>query len=204
MNYYLKVLKTAALFTLVMVLLCGLIYPFALKFAGHALFPKQSKGNIVYINGKAAGSELIGQEFTSAKFMKARPSAVNYNTYLPGQNNFKLASGAFNYGQTNPKLIERITASAEEFIKANPALKIQDIPLDLVTASGSGLDPHISIEAAKMQIPAISNAAGLTPKELKEIIAANTEKKFLGIFGTDKVNVLKVNIAIAKKLSLIK
>jgi len=200
----LKEIKTALSLTIFLLLVCGLVYPAAMALAGRMFFHKQANGSLVYFDGKAAGSELIGQDFTGPQFMKCRPSAVNYNMYtlrMKESGEYKgVASGSDNLAPSNPKLTERINRDAENFVSANPSVKKSDIPVDMLAASGSGLDPHISPEAAAAQIPAVSQASGIPEKELKSIVAKNTQRKLLGIFGAERVNVLKVNIAISDKI----
>lgn len=206
MSKFLKGIKKPFLVTLALLLICGLFYPLLLTGVSQVIFPKQANGSLVTINGKAVGSELVGQDFTDARFMKCRPSAVNYNTYTQGDkkngNYTGIASGSKNYGPTNPELCQRVQEDMTEFLKSNPSIKKEDIPTDLLTASGSGLDPHISPESASVQIPALVQATGLSEDRLKEIIKENTQGKFLEIFGEETVNVLKVNLEIAKELNL--
>nr|WP_315023880.1 K(+)-transporting ATPase subunit C [uncultured Aminipila sp.] len=207
MSKFLKGIKKPFLVTLALLLICGLAYPLLLTGVSQVIFPKQANGSLVTINGKAVGSELVGQDFTDARFMKCRPSAVNYNTYTredkKNGNYTGIASGSKNYGPTNPSLSQRVQEDMTEFLKANPSIKKEDIPTDLLTASGSGLDPHISPESASVQIPALVQATGLSEDRLKEIIKENTQGKFLEIFGEETVNVLKINLEIAKDLNLI-
>ena len=149
-------------------------------------------------DGKAVGAKLVGQEFTEAYFMKGRPSAYHYNTYYTDEQGSRfyndgsefagLGSGSNNYAPSNPALTQRVEA---------------DIPADLMTASGSGLDPHISPAAAQVQLPAIAEASGLSPERLAQIVADNTEEKLLGVFGEETVNVLGVNLDIALAMGLI-
>lgn len=203
----LKGIKKPFLVTLALLLICGLAYPLLLTGISQVIFPKQANGSLVTVDGKAVGSALEGQDFTDARFMKCRPSAVNYNTYTQEDKESGtytgVASGSKNYSSTNPELVKRVEADIAEFLEANPTIKKEDIPTDLLTASGSGLDPDISPESAAIQIPALAEATGLTQDRLKEIVKENTQGKFLGIFGEETVNVLKVNLKIAKDLGLI-
>ncbi|MEG0564986.1 MAG: K(+)-transporting ATPase subunit C [Hungatella sp.] len=212
MKTFLKMLKNALILSGVLMVLCAIVYPLALTGAGQLLFHKQANGNLVEVNGKAVGSELVGQQFSDAGYFKGRISAVHYNTYteadlLPDADGNPIyggvASGGSNYGASNPDLAARVEADMSDFLAANPGVKAEDIPADLLTASGSGLDPHISPAAAKIQIPAIAAATGLTEAELEAIVAAQTEHKVLGVFGEERVNVLKSNIEIAKALGKI-
>ena len=200
-------LRTVFVFSAVMLVLCGLAYPMAMTGLGQLIFSPQANGSIIYADGKAVGSSLIGQDFTDPRFMKCRPSAVNYNTYTDEQKSdgtYKgIRTGSDNYAPSNPKLAARVEADIEKFLAANPTVKKEDIPADLITASGSGLDPHISPESAKVQIPALAVNTGLSEQTLEQFVKDNTKGRFLGVFGEETVNVLGVNLEIAKALSLI-
>ena len=208
-----NILKPAVTSTLVLLVVCGLIYPLVMNGLGAVLFPYQSKGSIIEIDGQKVGSEHIGQEFTEDYFMKGRPSAVNYNTYKEDEEGNQtyndgtpfggVSSGSKNYAPSNPALKERVEKDMEAILEADPDLKREDIPSDLVTASGSGLDPHISPEAAAIQLPGISEASGISIEDLEKIVENNTDGKLLGIWGNDTVNVLGVNIEIARAMGLI-
>ncbi len=199
-----KGLRKPVTVTLVLLLICGFIYPLLMTGISQLFFPKQANGSLLTANGKIVGSELIGQDFTDVRFMKCRPSAVDYNTYTEEDKaNGDYAgpgSGSNNYSAGSPELIQRATKDIEAFLRANPEIKREDIPTDLLTASGSGLDPHISPASAVVQIPALAEATGLTAERLKDIVKENTKGKFLGIFGEEAVNVLMVNLEIAKEL----
>ena len=207
MNTFLKGIKRPFLITIALLLICGFAYPLLLTGISQLIFPSQANGSLIITDGQTIGSELIGQDFTDARFMKGRPSAVNYNTYSredsDSGNYTGVSSGSKNHAPTNPELVKRVEADLAEFLAANPAIREEDIPTDLLTASGSGLDPHISPEAAAIQIPALAEATGLTQDTLKAIVQDNTQDKFLGIFGEETVNVLKVNLEIAKNLGLL-
>ena len=139
--------------------------------------------------------------------MKCRLSAVNYNTYTAEEKEdgtyTGISSGSDNYAASNPELIARVEEDMAEFLKNNPDVKKEDIPTDLLTASGSGLDPHISPKSAKIQVANLVKTTGLTEDELLDIIDNNTKGKFLNIFGEEIVNVLGVNVEIAKRLGII-
>ena len=164
-------------------------------------------GSIIEVDGKAVGSELVGQDFTDSIFMKCRPSAVSYNTYTAEENEdgtyTGVSSEADNYAASNPELIARVEEDIDEFLKNNPDVKKEDIPIDLLTASGSGLDPYISPKSTKIQVANLVKITGLTEDELLDIIDNNTKWKFLNIFGEETVNVLEVNLEIAKKIGII-
>jgi len=207
MSTFLKGIKKPFLVTLALLLICGLAYPLLLTGISQLIFPKQANGSLVMIDGRAIGSELVGQDFSDARFMKSRPSAVNYNTYAQEDKEngdyAGVGSGSKNYAPTNPELVKRVEADIAEFLEANPSIKKEDIPTDLLTASGSGLDPHISPASAAIQIPALVKATGLSQKTLEAIVKENTQGKFFGIFGEETVNVLKVNLKISKELGLL-
>ncbi len=203
----LKKVKKAVVFVVVLLLICGIGYPLLLTGISQAILPYKANGSVIEINGIAYGSEIVGQDFQDTRFMKCRPSAVNYNTYTEEEKEDGtyggVASGSANYGPTNSDLIARVEGDIAEFLENNPEIKKEDIPTDLLTASGSGLDPHISPASAKVQIPALANATGLEESKLNEFVADNTRGKFLGIFGEETVNVLKVNLEIAKELGIV-
>ena len=210
---FLHNVRQSVLVTLVLLVLCGLGFPVVLSGLSAVIFPSQAKGSLVEVNGEAVGAKYVGQEFTEDYFMKGRPSAYHYNTYYEDEegNQFYndgsefagLASGSSNYAPSNPALTERVEADMEAFLEANPGVARENIPADLMTASGSGLDPHISPEAAAIQIPALAKASGLSEETLQEIVAENTTGKLLGVFGEETVNVLGVNIGIAQAMGLI-
>ena len=204
----LKGIKKPLLVTLILLLICGLAYPMLLTGISQVIFPEQANGSLITVHGKAVGSELIGQDFTDTRFMKCRPSAVNYNTYTKEDKEngtyTGVASGSKNYAPTNPELVKRVKEDIAQFLKANPSIKKKDIPTDLLTASGSGLDPNVSPESAAVQIPELVKTTGLSKSKLAEIVDNNTQGKFLGTFGEKTVNVLGVNLDIAKEIALIK
>lgn len=198
--------------TLVMLVLCGLLYPLLMTGLGGLFFPRQAKGSLITADGVTLGSALVGQEFTDPRFLQGRPSQVQYNTYYEqgGERYFSdgsvyggLASGSANYGPSNPALVARVQADLDAFLAAHPTLTAADVPGDLLTASGSGLDPHISPASAAVQLPALMEHTGLSEARLREIIAANTRGKLLGVFGEETVHVLGVNLDIARALGMI-
>lgn len=198
-------LRTLLSFFVVMLTLCAIVYPFALNTVAKFIFPYQSSGSLVDKDGhptldisKAVGSKLLGQDFNKPYFLHSRVSALNYNT--SETNHSSVSSGGFNYAMSNPALKERVQKDLQKFLNENPQITKDQIPLDLLSASGSGLDPHISLQAALIQIPRISQFSKITKEELEKIIQENTETKFLGIFGEERVNVLAVNIAISKAM----
>ncbi|HEY5584853.1 MAG TPA: K(+)-transporting ATPase subunit C [Ruminiclostridium sp.] len=206
-----KIFLRALMVSLALLLICGVIYPLAMTGASQLLFHKQANGSITLYNGKPVGSELLGQAFTDARFFHGRVSAYNYNTYKEedtkldkdGKTTYAgVGSGSANLAPSNPALVERVKKDIDEFLKANPEVKKEDIPTDLLTSSGSGLDPHISPKAAEIQISAISKATGISTADIDKVVADNTEGRTLGVFGEPRVNILKANLGIAKILNI--
>ena len=206
-------LRQAVSVTLIFLFLCGFLFPVVLSGLSAVIFPDQAKGSLVTADGEAVGAANVGQDFTEPYFMKCRPSAYNYNTYYEdadgnqfyndGSEFAGLSSGSNNYAASNPALTERVEADIEEFLAANPGVAREEIPTDLMTASGSGLDPHVSPASAAIQIPALAEASGLSEETLEQIVADHTTGKLLGIFGEETVNVLGVNLDIALEMGLI-
>ena len=212
-NVFFHGLRQALIVTLLLLLLCGFVFPVLLSGISAVIFPNQANGSLVYADGQAVGAANVGQDFTEPYFMKGRPSAYHYNTYYEDEQGNQyyndgsefagLSSGSNNYAPSNPALTERVEADIEAFLEANPDVQREDIPADLMTASGSGLDPHITPESARIQIPALAAASGLSEEQLEQIVADHTEGKLLGIFGEETVNVLGVNLDIAKAMGLV-
>ena len=194
-----KVIKKSILISLTLMFICGFAFPTVMTGVGQLFFNKKANGSIITVNGREVGSELIGQKFTDSRYFHGRISAIDYNTYKEGDKVI-LASGSANIAPSNKALIERIQKDMDEFLKANPEVKKEDIPADFLTSSGSGLDPHISLEAAKIQISAISKATGIDRSALLQMVKNNTEERQLGVFGKRRVNVLKLNIEVNSKL----
>lgn len=200
-------IKNAILISLVMFVLCGLAYPLAMTGIAQTVFPEQAGGSLIKADGKIVGSKIIGQNFQKKYFMHCRPSAVNYNTYTKeAKENGEfggVSSGSNNYAPSNPALMKRVQGDLNKFLQENPTAAGKEIPADMLTASGSGLDPHISVMSAQLQVDRIAAHSNLTPQKINEIIAQNTNKKLFGIFGEETVNVLGVNLSIAKEMGLI-
>jgi K+-transporting ATPase ATPase C chain len=171
--------------TLVLLLFFSGIYTFIVY--GASMFtPAKGKGEIIEANGKKYYVN-IGQSFTEDRYFNGRPSAVNYNA---------AGSGGSNKGPSNKEYLAVVQARIDTFLVHNPGITKKQVPVELVTASGSGLDPHISFKAASVQVKRIAAVRHLSEQMLHELIAQHTEKPLLGIFGPEKINVLKLNIAL--------
>ncbi len=166
----------------------GVGYPLAVTGVSQILFPHQANGSLITKGDQVIGSELIGQSFSKAEYFQPRPSAAG-NGYDP------LASGGSNYGPTNQKLIDRVKASVDQFHKDNPDYH-GPIPADLLTASGSGLDPDISPASAQAQEPRVAKARGISANDLNQLVTQYTKSPDLGLLGEPRVNVLKLNLAL--------
>ena len=171
MKKFLRHFRLAFLFAIAMFVICGFIYPMVLTGVSQVVFPSQSNGSLVEVDGKAVGSEIVGQDFTDERLFHCRPSAYNYNTYTQEQKDSGeyagLSSGSNNYAPSNPALKERLDEDIEKFLEENPTVSKEDIPSDIITASGSGLDPHISVEAAKVQMDRVAKNTGLSQEQLE-------------------------------------
>jgi K+-transporting ATPase ATPase C chain len=177
-------LIVAMKFTLITTLLFGLLYPLAVTGLSHLFFPKQANGSLIEKNGQILGSRLIGQPFTSDKYFHSRPSAA-------GSGYDATASSGSNLGPTNQQLVDRVKQDVAKLQQENPGVAI---PADLVTSSGSGLDPDISPAAAEFQIPRIARARGISAETLRPLVARHTQQRQWGILGEARVNVLELNL----------
>jgi len=191
-----KYLRPAVVLTLLLTILTGLIYPGVVTVLAQLIFPYQANGSLHYVNGKLVGSDLIGQYWTSSKYFHGRPSVtVNPSTGTPepyAADN----STASNLGPTNSVLIKTVQKNVAELKKENPNAPPGPVPVDLVTSSGSGLDPDISIAGALYQVPRVAQARGLSQDKVKQLVMNNVTGRFLGIFGEPFVNVLDLNLAL--------
>lgn len=170
-------------------ILCGFIYPAIITGLCHAFFPQRADGSLVVLNGKLIGSELIGQEFAGASYFHSRPSAAGVNGYDP------VDSGGSNLGLTSQKLYDRIKKSVERFRRENPAYH-GPVPVDLVTASASGLDPDISPASAEAQAARVARARGEPIERVRRLIREHIERRPLGFLGEPRVNVLDLNLVL--------
>ena len=187
MNKITDDLKTAMLLFIAFSLLTGLIYPLLMTGVIQIAMPEPASGSLIVVNGSVVGSELIGQNFTSPGYFHGRPSAVNY----AGN-----GSGASNFGPTNAKLMEQVSQRISAVRTENNLSHNATVPSELVLASGSGLDPHISMEGAMLQVPRVANARGIPESEVKVLVYQHIEPAQFGIMGQERVNVLNLNLAL--------
>jgi K+-transporting ATPase ATPase C chain len=172
--------------TVVMIVLCSLIYPLLIAVVGK-LTPGKGNGRTVSVNGKVVGYANIGQRFTEDRYFWSRPSAVSYNA---------AGSGGSNKGPSNPDYLKDVQEHIDTFLAHNPGVRKEEIPAELVTYSGSGLDPDLSPAGAKLQVKRVARTRGLSEDKLIGLVDRYTQGPLLGIFGPSKVNVLKLNVAL--------
>ena len=183
-----KYLRQALVSLVILTLLTGVIYPLFIYGIGKVFFSNQANGSLIEKDGQIIGSSLIGQQFSQAKYFWSRPSATSGNSYNG------LASGGSNLGPLNPQLVNNVQARTTALESNNPDHK--PIPVDLVTASGSGLDPEISLAGAEFQIPRIAQARNVKPEQIQQLINQAAEYPLFGLIGEARVNVLKLNLAL--------
>jgi potassium-transporting ATPase KdpC subunit len=194
----LREIRPAIVLVIALTLITGLVYPFAITGIAELIFPDKAQGSLVERDGKVVGSALIGQEFTSEWYFHGRPSATtapdpNDSTKtVPAPYN-AANSGGSNLGPTNKSLIERIQGDIEKLKQENPSAQV---PSDLVTTSGSGLDPDISPESALFQVPRVAKARNLPEDRVRQLVAEHTSDRLIGVFGEPRVNVLELNLAL--------
>jgi K+-transporting ATPase ATPase C chain len=181
--------RAALMMLLVMTVLTGLVYPLAVTGIAQLLFPHQANGSLIVRDGKVIGSELIGQYFDDPKYFWGRPSATSPFPYNAA------VSGGSNLGPTNPALIDAVKARVAALRAADPG-NDRPVPVDLVTASGSGLDPHISPAAALYQAKRVARVRGLEEKSVRALVIQQTEERQFGLLGEQRVNVLRLNMAL--------
>ena len=194
----LREIRPAIVLVIALTLITGVVYPFAITGIAQVIFPYQAQGSLVERDGQVVGSALIGQEFTSEGYFHGRPSATttpdpNDSTKtVPAPYN-AANSGGSNLGPTNKSLIERIQSDIEKLKQENPSAQV---PADLVTTSGSGLDPHISPASALFQVPRVAKARNLAEDRVRQLVAENTSGRFAGLLGEPRVNVFELNLAL--------
>ena len=182
-----KILRQSIILTIVLFIICGIIYPYFVTGAANLFFKNKAQGSIVYVNGKTVGSELIGQKFEKPEYLHGRPSAYDYNVYSEKPSEDILpASGGTNLGNSNPAFGENIKKYVKKVMEENPAA--ENITSELVTVSGSSLDPHISLQGALLQADRIAQTRGIPKEKILKVIKDNSHD--------DIINVLKTNIAL--------
>jgi potassium-transporting ATPase KdpC subunit len=194
----LREIRPAIVLVVALTLITGVVYPFAITGIAQVIFPDKAQGSLLERDGKVVGSALIGQEFTSEGYFHGRPSATtapdpnDATKTVPAPYN-AANSGGSNLGPTNKSLIERIQGDIEKLKLENPSAQV---PADLVTTSGSGLDPHISPEAAMFQLPRVAKARNLPENRVRQLVAENISDRLVGLLGEPRVNVLELNLAL--------
>jgi K+-transporting ATPase ATPase C chain len=186
----LKEIKTAVLLFAAFSLLTGLIYPLLMTSIIQSAMPEKASGSLIAVDGKIVGSELIGQNFSSPGYFHGRPSAVGYSAN---------GSGASNFGPSSAKLIDQVQQRIVLVRSENNLSSNESVPADLVLSSASGLDPHISLEAAMLQVPRVARARGLNRSEVQELVRENVEPPQFGFLGQERVNVLRLNLALDRE-----
>jgi len=186
-------ISTAIRMTIVLTLLTGIVYPALVFVFGQFFFPIQSNGSLVARDRTVVGSALIGQNFASPKYFHSRPSAAGDKGYDA------TSSGGSNLGPTSKSLIDGVRSRLKDVLAQNPGTTAAQVPIDLVTASASGLDPEISPAAAELQIPRVAQARSLDPERVRAIVHALTRPRWAGIFGEPGVNVLFLNLALDQR-----
>lgn len=174
---------------IVTAIVLGLAYPLAMTGAAQVLFPGRAHGSLVRVDGKLVGSTLIAQDFTAARYFHPRPSAA-------GAGYDAMASGASNLGPTSKVLKDRVRAGVLKAVQTDPGLSIGEVPIDMVTTSGSGLDPDITVANARAQAPRVARARHLALRRVLALVDANTSGRQLGVLGEPRVNVLELNLAL--------
>ncbi len=194
----LREIRPAIVLVVILTLITGLVYPLVMTGIAEVIFPTQAQGSLVEVDGKVVGSALIGQEFTSDKYFHGRPSATtapdpnDSSKTVPAPYNAANSGGA-NLGPTNKALIERVKGDVDKLKAENPSAPV---PIDLVTTTGGGLDPHITPEAAMFQVPRVAKARNLPEDRVRELVNAHVEGRLLGLLGEPRVNVLALNMAL--------
>ncbi len=190
-----KQLRPAIIILLALTIVTGVVYPLAITGIAQLIFPYQANGSLIVVNGKAVGSELIGQQFSDPKYFWGRLSATGDYPYNAFNAQTLTGSSGSNYGPMNPALLKAVQDRITALKAADPG-NTAPIPVDLVTASGSGLDPNISVAAALYQAPRVARLRGLTLEQVQKLIEQYTQGRQLGFLGEPRVNVLELNLAL--------
>lgn len=195
-----KILKSVVVKALAAVvifsILCGVIYPWLMTGISQIFFKDKADGSMIKVDGVTYGSELLGQEFTGDEYMWGRVMNTNTETFTNEEGDATVYAGPSNISPAREDYAELIQERVDKIKEANPDAREDKIPVDLVTCSGSGLDPHVSIDAAKYQVPRIASERNMEEDEVQDVIEQYTTGRFLGIFGEKTVNVLQVNLAL--------
>jgi potassium-transporting ATPase KdpC subunit len=181
---------TALAATIVLTIVTGIIYPLAIWGIAQTILPAQANGSLLVADNQVVGSSLIGQNFAAPRYFQGRPSAAGDKGYAADN------SSGSNLGPTSKALIDAVKLRLKNFTESNPGTTAQQVPVDLVTASASGLDPEISPAAAGLQVERVAHARGMSEDRVRQLIAENTRQRFAGIFGEPGVNVLLLNLAL--------
>ena len=194
----LREIRPAIVLLVALTVITGLVYPLAMTGIAGVLFPTQAQGSLIEKDGKVVGSALIGQEFKDDKYFHGRPSATTAPDPADSTKTVSAPynagnSGGSNLGPTSKALADRLKEDVDKLKAENSS---QPVPVDLVTTSGSGLDPHISPAAAQFQVPRVAKARNMPEEAVKQLVASNTEGRLLGLIGEPRVNVLALNLAL--------
>ena len=191
-----KVAKKAFICIIVFTVICGVIYPLVMTGISQVLFKEKANGSIIEVDGKKYGSVLLAQQFTGDEYLWGRIMNIDTETFTDDDGNALMYATPSNLSPASEEYEALVKERVERIRKTNPTVKEEAIPVDLVTCSGSGLDPHISVAAAQYQVERIAKARNLDTEEVEEIIDKYTKGRMLGIFGEEVVNVLEVNLAL--------
>ncbi|XZH21040.1 potassium-transporting ATPase subunit KdpC [Clostridium perfringens] len=191
-----KIIRKSILAVLIFTILCGILYPVSTTVLAQVLFKEEANGSIIEVDGKKYGSELLGQQFTDNKYLWGRIMNINVEMFKDGNGNPLMYSSPSNLSPASKEYEKLVKDRVERIRSYNKGNEEEPIPVDLVTSSGSGLDPHISVAAAKYQVDRIAKERNLSVDYVNEIIDKYTAGRFLGVFGEKTVNVLKVNLAL--------
>lgn len=189
-----KILEKAVILFFIMMILCGLIYTLVITGIAQLLFGDKANGSVIEIDGVKYGSELIGQKYTDEAHLWGRIVLPDVSTYTNDEGETLLYAGASNKSPAGEEFRETVAERVEMIKEANPDATMDAIPVELVTCSGSGLDPHISPAAAEYQVPRIAETNNMSEEEVREVIEKHTQGRFLGVLGEETVNVLAVNL----------